>query len=180
MISDFWFAISAQRRKMQKRRYFWFSFVKWEWKLQLWFSTAYRVYFLFFNYVLDFAKWKSENWTWFLISDFKLKMKIRKLNLNSDFWFQIENEKWKSLSDFRFPFSNRKRKSELWNSTRTILTNVYIKQSLAASDIRYTLPFPKFSYGQMLPGIGKSQGHLPRLSLTAIYLHFQCFLLRWT
>ena len=47
-------------------------------------------------------------------------MKIRKLNLFSDFHFQTENEKWKSTSDFRFPFSNQKRKSELWNSTRTI------------------------------------------------------------
>ena len=47
-------------------------------------------------------------------------MKIRKSNLFSDFHFQIENEKWKSLSDFRCPFSNKKRKSELWNSTRTL------------------------------------------------------------
>ena len=46
-------------------------------------------------------------------------MKIKKLNLFSDFHFQTENEKWKSPSDFRFPFSNQKRKSELWNSTRT-------------------------------------------------------------
>ena len=48
-------------------------------------------------------------------------MKIGKLNLFSNFHFQIENEKWKSPSDFRFPFSNQKRKSELWNSTRTVL-----------------------------------------------------------
>ena len=77
---------------MQKRRYFWLSFVELEWKLQLWFSTAYIVYFLFFIYALDFAKWKSENrfifwysipndkwkwenWTYFLIFIFKLKMK---------------------------------------------------------------------------------------------------------
>ena len=114
---------------MQKRRYFWFSFVKLEWKLQLWFSTkwklqlwfstAYRVYLLFFIYALDFAKWKSENRFNFLIFNSKWKMKIRKLNLFSDFHFQIENEKWKSPSDFRFPFSNQKRKSELWNNTRT-------------------------------------------------------------
>ena len=48
-------------------------------------------------------------------------MKIRKLNLFSDFHFQTENENWKSSSDFRFPFSNQKRK--LWNSTRTELWN---------------------------------------------------------
>ena len=48
-------------------------------------------------------------------------MKIRKLNLFSDFHFQTENENWKSPSDFRFPFSNQKRKSELWNSTRTLV-----------------------------------------------------------
>ena len=47
-------------------------------------------------------------------------MNIGKLNLFSNFHFQIENEKWKSPSDFRFPFSNQKRKSELWNSTRTL------------------------------------------------------------
>ena len=47
-------------------------------------------------------------------------MKIGKLNLFSNFHFQTENEKWKSPSDFRFPFSNQKRKSELWNSTRTV------------------------------------------------------------
>ena len=75
MISDFWFAISAQRRKMQKRRYFWFSFVELEWKLQLWFSTAYIVYFLIFIYAFDFAK-----------------MKIRKKVQFSDFQFQMINE----------------------------------------------------------------------------------------
>ena len=122
MISDFCFAISAQRRKMQKRRYFWFSFVELEWKLQLWFSTADIVYFLFFIYAFDFAKWKSENRFNFLIFDSKWWMKIGKLNLFSNFRFQIENENWKSLSDFRFPFSNQKRKSELWNSTRTEIT----------------------------------------------------------
>ena len=43
---------------------------------------------------------------------------MKEKTFNAD--FQIENEKWKSPSDFRFPFSNQKRKSELWNSTRTI------------------------------------------------------------
>ena len=117
MISDFWFAISAQRRKMQKRRYFWFSFVELEWKFQLWFSTAYIVYFLIFIYAFDFAKsktsnlvlrqnenqkigsifwfsipndkWKSENWTYFLIFIFKLKMKNGNHRVISDFLFQI-------------------------------------------------------------------------------------------
>ena len=54
-------------------------------------------------------------------------MKIGKLNLFSDFHFQTENENWKSPSDFRFPFSNQKRKSELWNSTRTLLGAFIIK-----------------------------------------------------
>ena len=128
MISDFLFAISAQRRKMQKRCYFCFSFVELDWKLQLWFSTAYLVYFLIFIYALDFAKWKSENRFNFLIFNSKWEMKIRKLNLFSDFQFQTENEKWKSPSDFRFPFSNQKRKSELWNSTRTFLCLFFAKR----------------------------------------------------
>ena len=123
MISDFWFAISAQRRKMQKRRYFWFSFVELKWKLQLWFSTAYLIYSSFYFsftfltlqnenqkigsiswFSIPNDEWKSENWTYFLIFIFKLKMK---------------NGNHRVISDFLF--SNQKRKSELWNSTRTVL-----------------------------------------------------------
>ena len=56
-------------------------------------------------------------------------MKIRKLNLFSDFHYQTENENWKSPSDFRFPFSNQKRKSELWKSTRTKVYKIQRKIS---------------------------------------------------
>ena len=71
-------------------------------------------------------------------------MKIRKLNLFSDFHFQTENEKWKSPSDFRFPFSNQKRKSELWNSTRTLFhllsAGVYLQWSNRKSEITQWFP----------------------------------------
>ena len=64
-------------------------------------------------------------------------MKIGKLNLFSNFHFQIENEKWKSPSDFRFPFSNQKRKSELWNSTRTIHDQVSKLKSISQVKARF-------------------------------------------
>ena len=104
MISDFWFAISAQRRKMQKRRYFWFSFVELEWKLQLWFSTAYIVYFLIFIFAFDFAKWKSENRFNFLIFNSKWEMKIGKLNLFLIFIFKLKTKNGNHwvISDFLF------------------------------------------------------------------------------